>query len=280
METMPERGYLICSLQRTGSSLLVNGLKAGGAGQPREYFNLKFLQTPLMRQLLGELDMVADLDKILAAGTTPNKVFGAKVHCDSFRQLGLAAAGRDANARAREFRTELKRLPELLPLEASLEVLRSHFRDEPWPDHAYALLRSRLPSLQFIRLRRRNMIARAVSHFRALETGQWYIAKAKPGTGVKEPEFDFSEIHIRYCIGVFCDEQWQRFFAAHDLPYRTVFYEDLIADYDRTVRNLLTFLKIEAPPKAITPVSVKQSNELSEEWEARYRRMGAEAGLT
>jgi LPS sulfotransferase NodH len=59
-----------------------------------------------------------------------------------------------------------------------------------------------------------------------------------------------------------------------------VVYEELVADYESTVRGVLGFLGVTSQQTVIPqPRSLKQSDAISEEWEERYRKLSAEAGI-
>jgi len=277
---MPSRGYLLCCLPRTGSTLLAEALAGTGvAGRPLEYFNPFEQEKPWMREILGDASMVDGLPKILAAGTTPNGWFGAKVHWLGFRHLGMTFNG-EWNDSEREVSHELlrTRLPTLLSTAAARELLRSRFSDLRWQRTACALLRTRLSELRFIWLKRQNMLARAISHFRAKRTGIWFqhhpLSKGHEILDEQVHDSDLAEIHSLYCLGSFEEESWQRFFQEYEICPHCVTYEELVADYEPTVRRVLGFLGMEGEQALIpAPRSLKQSDALSEEFEQRYRRL-------
>ena len=95
----PSLSYLICCCERTGSTLLGDALIGTGiAGQPHGYFSRVALHNPRTPSNFGEIKDDDDyLDKVIAAATTPNGVFGAKVHWDHFMTL-IAKAERRARA--------------------------------------------------------------------------------------------------------------------------------------------------------------------------------------
>jgi LPS sulfotransferase NodH len=146
----------------------------------------------------------------------------------------------------------------------------------------YAFLRSRLQDPRVIWLRRRNIVARAISDFRARQTGNWYrpVSIGRLAESKQVCNFEFAEIHNLHCLGAFQEEVWQRFFQENEIYPHTVIYEELVADHESTVRRALEFLGITGEGILIpVPVSLKQSDALSEEWSARYRKLSAEAGL-
>jgi LPS sulfotransferase NodH len=281
---MPSSGYLLCCIERTGSNLLAHALGGTGlAGRPVEYFNPAEQEKPWIRDILGDSTMVAGLPKILSAGTTPNGWFGAKVHWGHFRYLGMSITGEwDDSQRAAPYELLRSRLPELLSHTAAWELLRSRFSDLSAQRAAYARLRSWLPDLRIIWLTRQNTVARAISLFRARQTGIWYkpLSKDSGVPGNRPQNFDFAEIHILHSLGGFQEELMQRFFQENDVSPLCAVYEELVADYEPTVRRALAFLGINGEQTVIPPPrSLKQSDALSAEWEERYRKMSAEAGI-
>ena len=281
---MPSRGYLICCIERTGSNLLAEALAGTGiAGRPIEYFNPVVQEKPWMRDILGDSALADGLHKILVAGTTPNGLFGAKLHWNHFRHLGMSINGEwNDSQRVAPYELLRSRLPNLLSRAAASELLWSRFSDPGSQTTAYALLRSRLSDLRVIWLRRENMVARAISHFRARQTGIWHQSLSKGGTfpGEQMHDFDLAEIHILYCLGCFQEEWWRRFFEGQEISPHCVVYEELVADYESTVRRVMGFLGLKGEQTLIPPPrSLKQSDALSEEWEARYRKLSAEVGI-
>lgn len=74
----PRESYFICGTPRCGSWLLCGLLASTGvAGRPHEWF-WRDTQESLVRAW-GAPDFASYLELVLAAGTTPNGIFGAKV---------------------------------------------------------------------------------------------------------------------------------------------------------------------------------------------------------
>jgi trehalose 2-sulfotransferase len=281
---MPSRGYLLCSIPRTGSGLLAGALIATGvAGRPREYFNPSPQDKSMVRAVLDDSTVVTGFSKILIAGTTPNGVFGTKLHWDHLRHLGLAIRAERSDTQkpsvnlAKSLRSQS---PELLPVAVTRELLRTWMPDLTDMTEAYAWFQSRLSDLRVVWMTRRNMVARAVSHFRARRTGVWNrLAKnangVSPGPGY---EFNATEIHDLYCLAGFQEECWQLFFQEHGIVPLRIVYEDLAAEYESNVQQVLRFLDLETP-SIPPPQTLRQADEISKNWELRYRQLSAEAGL-
>jgi LPS sulfotransferase NodH len=279
---IPSRGYLICTIERTGSNLLAEALSGTGvAGRPIEYFNPVMQDKQKIRAILGGSSVIDGLTKILRAGATPNGVFGAKLHWPHFRYLGMSIKGEwHETKRTRMHDLMRSQSPKLLSLKAVKELLNSEFSDLRAQTAAYALLRSHLPDLRFIWLKRNNMVARAISIYRARTTDVWYRSAGKPDPSPAEEAIDFnlSEIHNLYCIGAFQEESWQRFFKQNNISPYSIAYEELTANYEATIRGVLEFLEIEEAEVVIPkPISAKQSDAMSAEWERRYRDLVADA---
>jgi trehalose 2-sulfotransferase len=283
MLVIPAQGYLLCCIERTGSSFLAQTLASTGlAGRPREYFNPVEQDKQFMRNILGDTNLVDGLPKILSAGTTRNGVFGVKLHWAHLRFLGMSIDGRWHEWQRMAMYDMVKSRPiESLSVEAVNELLTPRFSDLRDHATAYRWLRSSLPDLAVVWLKRRNMVARAVSHFRAKRTGIWGMSVAdREAAAADLPDLDLAEIHILNRIGSFQESLWQLFFSQQNLDPHVVIYEDLIADHDSAVRGVLDFLGLENRDTQIPSISsTRQSDEVSLEWEHRYRQWAVEFGV-
>lgn len=282
----PTRGYLLCCIERTGSNLLAQALSATHlAGRPIEYFNPVMQGKEPVRAILGEETLVTGFPKILAAGTTPNGVFGCKLHWSHLPYLGMILSGDWSESQRlapRRFLQSLRsRSPDLLPVAVVHGLLRSRGQRLDYASRAHSLFQSCLTDLRFIWLSRRNRVARAVSHFRALRSGVWHRPPTSTIGESPRPEYDFDagEIHDLYCLGGFQEECWQRFFERHRITPLQVEYEDLVTDYDATVRRVLTYLGLESTAAIPSPRTRQQADETSGDWELRYRELIARNGL-
>ena len=131
-----------------------------------------------MRRLLKDAsDDENYLDRVVAAATTENGVFGAKVHWAHFLNLVSKLDG---------------------PSDPAMERLRRHF-----------------PDLRYIHLIRKNAVARAISHYRAKKTGLWHPDSTPDDSGGEgEPAFDFDQIENFVRIGETEDATWRQFFRS------------------------------------------------------------------
>jgi trehalose 2-sulfotransferase len=125
------------------------------------------------------------------------------------------------------------------------------------------------PAMRFISVRREDHVRQAVSWVRALQTGSWSTVL---GPEQAPPVFDPDDIERK--IGRLEKEEaaWERLFERHAITPHQVTYEQLAEAPEDTTRAALDFLGVELPPgfRFDPPLMQPQSDELSEEWVARY----------
>ena len=236
----PRRCYVVCTIPRSGSNLLTDGLRdTRRAGMPKQFFLPK--GEPRYAKELG-IDRVADyaayVRAIVDTKMTRNEVFGFKLmswYLDDF----------------------LTRLRE------------THgFGNSTMSD--LELLRSAFPRLCFLRIVRRHKLRQALSTARALQTGLWKVQKGK--SILREPEFDPDLIEQSLHEAERQEKIWDDFFRRIGVKPFQVEYEKLCQDYEATIRAVLSFLRIKLPASARIgpPVTTRQADEISRIWEERF----------
>ena len=236
----PRRCYVVCTIPRSGSNLLTDGLRATRrAGMPKQFFLPKF--EPRYAAELG-IDPIADypgyVRGIISTKATHNEVFGFKLmswYLDDF-----LARLREAHGFGNSTTSDLE------------------------------LLRSAFPRLRFLRIVRRHKLRQALSTARALQTGLWKVQKGK--SILREPEFDPDLIEQSLHEAERQEKIWDDFFRRIGIEPFKVEYEKLCQDYERTIRAVLSFLKIKlsAGARIGLPVTTRQSDEISRMWEERF----------
>ena len=154
----PRRCYVVCTIPRSGSNLLTDGLRdTRRAGMPKQFFLPKDESRYAAELGLNPVtDYAAYVRGIVNGKTTHNEVFGFKLmswYLDDF-----VARLREAHAFGNSSTSDLD------------------------------LLRRAFPRLLFVRIVRRHKLRQALSTARALQTGLWKVQKGK--TTLREPEFD------------------------------------------------------------------------------------------
>jgi LPS sulfotransferase NodH len=259
----PKLSYLVCATPRSGSTLLCKALeRTGVAGHPEEFFEAKqqtgapargsdyLWDAPVdLHELLGEdpeppapeyssLAGISDyrqhLRRTLEHGTTPNRVFGAKImwgHRQDFLRLA-------------------RTLPELRDLTE---------RD---------LLAALFPNLSFVWVRRYDRPRQAVSLWKAIQTQSW---RAGQEGREREPVYNFEAIdHLRQMLDR-NDGAWGNWFERAGVEPLQFRYRDIAGDPADCVRRVLEHVGIDATdyPRPDPPMQ-RQADATSEEWVDRY----------
>jgi LPS sulfotransferase NodH len=131
------------------------------------------------------------------------------------------------------------------------------------------VLEKALGALQFVFIRRTDVLAQAVSWARSEQTGYW-----QHGDRVaKTPIIDLNQIGPLVRTIEDHNASWSRWFAQLEVRPHLVVYEDLVDDPRQTILDVLAFLNIDPPPdwRAVAR-QPKQADALNAEWIAQYRR--------
>ena len=266
--------YLVCATPRSGSTFFCEALAATGvAGRPAEYFEAMY-GTGLPRRPTDYFEglreipaasFLADnlpaeggearealaasasyrhyLSWVLAAGTTPNGVFGAKLmwgHVDHFVSY--------------------------------LRDLREH-AGTPLPQ----MLDAVFPSLRYVRVVRRDKLRQSVSLWKALQTATWRAQRERgngdSGAERREPQFSFDAIdYLKRQITV-QEVAWTTYFEDNHIEPLTIVYEDFLDAYEATLEGTLEFLGVPADERSAPELEMsRQSDSTSDDWVERYER--------
>jgi trehalose 2-sulfotransferase len=258
--------YLVLASQRSGSTLLVESLRAtGSAGEPQEFF--QYLPTtgmaPQPREWFAGVDdqtilrlldplepgtpdpatAVAWREHIRSSGRTPNGIWGGKLMWNQTPLLQSRAAG----------------LPD-----RSGDGLRAAIRDviggEPVYVHVY----------------RPDVVSQAVSFWRAVQTQVW--------RGRPDPQRDSQAVYhagaIAHIVGILHDQEngWRAWFLEEDINPIEVSYPVLWRNLTTIVSAVLNAVG-QDPRLAPAPVLERQANQRSDEWVDRYRADAERWGL-
>lgn len=139
------------------------------------------------------------------------------------------------------------------------------------------------PECKHVFMTRRNKLRLAVSWLRAIRSQEWHrpnradtvVGEAPPRTSATELIDGYDRDGLEYLLvganqrEADMQDQFDRWGV---VPY-TVVYEDLVADYEATVRRLLDFLEIpgRADVAIPRPAFDRLADEASEAWYQRFR---------
>ena len=247
----PTRTILLCSEQRSGSTLLGEAMYfAGDLGCPLEYFHGGFGPDFIARW--GTSEARAFMEAAHRHRTAPNGTFSAKIFWTDL--MGLLAE-RNAGLHAQVTAVT----PAMLG---------------PVPDLYRAIgdaVGDLLEGATYIHLKRLDRVRRAVSGIVAEETGLW---RSIPGVGERkpraEPVYDFDRIANRVAASDQAHAHWASLFAALGVTPISLTYEELVRDYSGTATRVLRALGSTATP--VEPRMQRQSDRRSEDYALRYLR--------
>ncbi|HLJ67388.1 MAG TPA: Stf0 family sulfotransferase, partial [Chloroflexota bacterium] len=198
--------YIICSTQRSGSTLLCDGLiSTGVAGRPAEYFNVgpgdTDHQQPPWKDDLRTKPLAEYLPVALRHGTTENGVFGLKLHWIQLQMLErnlVAMQGGNASLAERLARA--------------------------------------FPQPRYIWMTRRDKVRQAVSLFKAKQSHSWHSSGRGHSDGLA---FDYQLVDSALRQIVQQEAAWAGFFDEAGIVPHTVVYEDLVMAYEETIHGVL-----------------------------------------
>jgi LPS sulfotransferase NodH len=235
----PLRGYVICTVPRTGSWLLCHALESTGlAGAPAEYFWRG--DEPYWSQPWGVTNYGDYIATVQRATATPNGVFGVKMMWGYF--------------------------DEVLTKAASVPAFSGLARTE--------LMNSMFPRARYLWLRRRDKLRQALSWWRAAVTGEWAQVVGDAPAVVPPPALDITAVERLLQQAHAHEKAWSTYFADNAIQPWVIDYEDLILDVPAATNDALRFLDVSPghDVEVAAPKLRRQRDEQTEAWVEEYRR--------
>ena len=234
--------YLLCGTPRTGTTLLCQYLTSTEvAGRPQSYFRKQGMMS------------YAEGWRILSADKTY-----------SFSDYLIAARG----AASTENGTIGIRV-----MWGTLEEMTAEL-GKPYPNFVsndLALLEQAFGKLKFIYLHRSDIIAQAISLYRAEQTGYWHTVEGQKPK--QPPTFDFDAINSRREMLEQHNLAWQNWFQNVGVQPLAISYEALSADPVSSTKNVLEFLELELPHyKQLAAVNQKLADETTVAWLEEFNK--------
>jgi trehalose 2-sulfotransferase len=240
LNTKPTVSFFVCMTPRTGSSYLCDALKAThSSGIPEEYYTVENISELLA--MYNASDFLDAHENIIQRGMTTNGYFAAKL-----------STGRGG----------FEQMAELLA-----EINKGNNEDST------TQIKSAFPNLKCIFLTRRNKVRQAVSWWKAVQTNQFVLRTGDSKVTNDGLIYNYDAISDLLQQSTIREAGWQAFFEATNVTPHTVVYEDLMSDFEGTMRHLLDALDLQDTKVPSTERTVRrQSDELSSEWIERYRQ--------
>lgn len=239
-EGAPARSYLLCSMPRSGSTLLTRLLhETGRMGTPIEYFDRTDVYR-VLRERWGCPTVECYIACLHRHRTTSDGLFGAKVHWFQLREL-----------------------EELLFGEDRLRATHGHACE-------HAVVERVFPSCRFVHVTRGDRDRQAVSWAIAAQTEMWRLV---PGEGPPpvEPEYRFREIEARRRLLDASDQHWDAFLAEVGAGVLRITYEDLVADREGVVRAVAAHVGADLDGVVVPPPHLRrQADDRNEAFLERY----------
>lgn len=228
---------MLCATPRTGSYLLCEGLQhTGMAGVPNEYLSVGFEK--YWRPRWGVKTYDEYLARVTKTGSTPNGVFGVKVHPVQFAYFGRQASGKSTTS----------------------------------PTERRELFERSFPGARYVWMRRRDKLLQGISYARALQSRVWWNAE-KPPSPYDPPRPDavrFDRALLERCVTQMHVEEhvWSDYFEANGIEPLQVDYEDLVQDPLAAVRDVVAHLDLKLPDDfSLPPTKFKrQADSTTETW--------------
>lgn len=231
------KSVFICTLPRTGSSLLAADMRSTNAlGAPREFFNRPRYERLIERWDVPRGDLDAYISKLLQKTASPNGVLGVKLmvrHLDILTKEGM-----------------------LPPEPGRLRNLTKHFGD-----------------VVVVKLLRKDKLRQAISLTKAQQTGKWGVLKEQTA----EPFFDREALIANLVRIVEDEAMWERELEASELtPSITIDYEDIPPAREELLLEIAELLELPDAAEIVAnrdrgDVKLqKQSDSLTEEWYDRF----------
>lgn len=131
------------------------------------------------------------------------------------------------------------------------------------------LLEKAFGRLKFIYLYREDVLAQAISLYRAEQTGYWHSPEGQ--LPPQQPRFGFEAIHSLVEMLDQHNLAWEGWFKKVGVEPSVVSYENLAADPRGVTKEILRFLDIELPPSARLEASNQRlADETTLIWTERY----------
>ena len=231
------KSVFICTLPRTGSSLLAADMRSTNAlGTPREFFNRPRYERLIERWDIPRGDLDAYIAKLHAKTASPNGVLAVKLmvrHLDILTKEGM-----------------------LPPEPGRLRNLTNHFGD-----------------VVVVKLLRKDKLRQAISLTKAQQTGKWGVLKEQTA----EPFYDRDALVANLVRIVEDEAMWERELEASELtPAITIDYEDIPPARDELLLQIAELLELPDPAAIVANRDrediklQKQSDSLTEEWYDRF----------
>lgn len=148
--------------------------------------------------------------------------------------------------------------------------LKAHFQHFEAALKRYPKFLDVLAPVRFIYIKRGDVLAQAVSMAKAFQTNAW---TSLTDDGQKQAKYDTNQ--IKHCLEEIEVQSsgWLNWFEEAGITPYTVLYEDLLADRDKVVREIVDFMGVgdDTPTPVSLPEMKKQGDSTNEQWISQFQ---------
>ncbi len=245
------QAYIICSLSRSGTTLLCDMLsETGAAGKPDSFFRLQSMQSywaPALGVNAAAWPAPTAFDKnyldaVIREGIGSTETFGMRLMWDQVANLCVQLATFHPNLPNNKARIE-----------------------------------ATFGKTTFIHLSRKDKLAQAISRIRAEQTGLWHVnADGSDRERVKSNApaiYDDTYIATQIAEYEAGDAAWRQWFEAEKIDPVLLSYEQLAESPNASLQLILNRLGIDpAVANHVEPKTKKLSDELTMLWREKFQR--------
>jgi trehalose 2-sulfotransferase len=234
--------YLLCATPRTGTTLLCQYLTSTEvAGRPQSYFRRQGMTSYAEGWRIVNSDGTYSFSDYLiaarAAASTENGTIGIRVMWGTLDEMTAE-------------------LGQLYPNFVSNDL---------------ALLEKAFGQLKFVYLYRNDMIAQAISLYRAEMTGHWHTVEGQKPK--QPPVFDFDAIKSRLEMLEEHNLAWKNWFQKVGVRPLALSYEALSADPVASTKRTLDFLGLKLPEyKQLQAANQRLADEMTVAWIEQFNK--------
>lgn len=231
---------IICSVPRSGSTLLARSLEATELfGNPREYFN-EVLHPDYKK--IQDKYIVDYMQDVYLKTRSNNGNWGFKIHYPDMKKL-------------------IFRIPKKYNVQCFKSLIKTFF-----------------PISKIIFISRKNKIRQAISGVIAQQTHVFNIESLMEFDSFQHAQrLIYRSNNIKRGIINYLrqEQRWVRTFKGERIKYKTIWYEDYCKNYRMKMMNILKYLEYEDKVDSTlfkNPLLHRLSNQVNDQWYAHYVR--------
>lgn len=233
------QNYFILFSPRSGSNMVCGILEKAGIGRPIEAFSPHANFHNKMQWNIDYSDPYQFMAKVIDYQTV-NGILGMKFSVMLFHEF--------------------------------LRVARQLLGDDFKGLNDFEVTEVFFPDAKYIHIQRKDKVKQAVSLAKALQNGIW-IENEEEDQEYKKyllPAL-YDQEHIECCFDLsLCgDVFWIQYLNKYNVPHLSLFYEDIIANYDEKINQIFRFIGVREK-QVPSPKTQRQANKQSDKWIIRF----------